>query len=173
MLFTSPVFLFLFLPLVLLLSWPRSLAWQNALLLWASLIFYAWGGVSYALILLGSIGCNYGIGRWLGTRKAIRSRKGVLALGLTINLGLLLVFKYANFVVGNIQLLQPPEEAIPWQAIILPLGISFYTFQAISYLVDVYRGTVQPQKNPVKLGLYIALFPQLIAGPIVRYQELA
>lgn len=173
MLFTSPVFLFLFLPLVILLSLPRSLRWQNGFLLFASIFFYAWGGVSYSAILVGSILLNYGIGRWLGSSSKPKSRKAILGLGVGINLALLVVFKYANFFVENLNFFKLPAEAIPWQGIILPLGISFFTFQAISYLVDVYRGQVAAQKNPVRLGLYIALFPQLIAGPIVRYKDLA
>ncbi|MFK7920750.1 MAG: MBOAT family protein [Bacteroidia bacterium] len=173
MLFTSPVFIFLFLPLVILLSLPRSLRWQNGFLLFASIFFYAWGGVSYSAILAGSILLNYGIGRWLGTRQKPKTKKTILGLGVGVNLALLVLFKYANFVVENLNYFQTPDEAIPWQGIILPLGISFFTFQAISYLVDVYRGQVIAQKNPVRLGLYIALFPQLIAGPIVRYKDLA
>ncbi|MEL7533091.1 MAG: MBOAT family protein [Bacteroidota bacterium] len=173
MLFTSPVFLFLFLPLVILLSLPRSLRWQNGFLLFASIFFYAWGGVSYSAILAGSILLNYGFGRWIGAKKSTKTRKSILGLGVGINLALLVVFKYANFFVDNLNQIRPPADAIPWQGIILPLGISFFTFQAISYLVDVYRVQVQAQKNLVKLGLYIALFPQLIAGPIVRYKDLA
>ncbi|MEM6342268.1 MAG: MBOAT family protein [Bacteroidota bacterium] len=173
MLFTSPVFLFLFLPLVLLLSLPRSLPWQNGFLLFASLFFYAWGGVSYSAILAASILLNYGFGRWIGAKQSPKASKYILGLGVGINLSILVVFKYANFLVENLNLWRPPAEAIPWQGIILPLGISFFTFQAISYLVDVYRGEVKAQKSLIKLGLYIALFPQLIAGPIVRYKDLA
>lgn len=173
MLFTSPVFLFLFLPLVILLSLPRSLRWQNGFLLFASLFFYAWGGVSYSAILAGSVLLNYGFGLWINATEGPKSRKRVLALGVGLNLAVLVIFKYANFFVENLNYFKPPEDAIPWQGIILPLGISFFTFQAISYLVDVYRKQVKPQKNPARLGLYISLFPQLIAGPIVRYKDLA
>ncbi|MBX2874187.1 MAG: MBOAT family protein [Saprospiraceae bacterium] len=174
MLFSSLIFLYSFLPLLLLalLLLPKS--WHNGILLLASLVFYAWGGVSYTVILLLSILLNYGIGRWIAARPAAGA-KSVLILGLVLNLGLLVFFKYALFLLTqiNIGLERLGEEALELPKIVLPLGISFFTFQGISYLVDVYRGTTEVQKNIGRLGLYIALFPQLIAGPIVRYQDLA
>lgn len=135
-----------------------------------SLIVYAWGGVSYTGMLLGSIGVNYGIGLLLH-----RPEKGIwLAVGIAVNLAVLAYFKYAMFAVGQANDLMRWIGSDGWTVprIALPLGISFYTFQAISYLVDTYRGTTPAQRNPLKLGLYISFFPQLIAGPIVRYQDL-
>ncbi len=174
MLFSSLIFLYSFLPLLLLalLLLPKS--WHNGILLLASLLFYAWGGVSYTLILLLSILLNYGIGRWIAARSDGRS-KPILILGLVLNLGLLIFFKYVLFFLSqiNVGLAELGQETIKLPKIVLPLGISFFTFQGISYLVDVYRGTTVVQKNIGRLGLYIALFPQLIAGPIVRYQDLA
>ncbi len=172
MLFSSLLFLWLFLPAVVLLTWFSPRRWRNPLLLLASLLFYAWGGVGYTTILLLSILLNYLLGRAIGSYPA--SAKGWLALGVVLNLASLAVFKYANWVALNVNgLLEltaiPPVDLPP---IALPIGISFYTFQAISYLVDVYRGTVTSQRSIFKLGLYISLFPQLIAGPIVRYKDL-
>lgn len=174
MLFSSLIFLYSFLPLLLLalLLLPKS--WHNGILLLASLVFYAWGGVSYTAILLISILLNYGIGRWIAARQPAAA-KPVLILGLVLNLGLLVFFKYVLFFVSqiNVGLEWLGKESVDLPKIVLPLGISFFTFQGISYLVDVYRGTTAVQKNIGRLGLYIALFPQLIAGPIVRYQDLA
>lgn len=174
MLFSSLIFLYSFLPLLLLalLLLPKN--WHNGVLLLASLVFYAWGGVSYTAILVLSILLNYGIGRWLGARPE-ESAKPILILGLVLNLGLLIFFKFILFFLAQINsgLGWLGQAPIGLPKIVLPLGISFFTFQGISYLVDVYRGTTQVQKHIGRLGLYIALFPQLIAGPIVRYQDLA
>lgn len=131
---------------------------------------YAWGGVSYTGILLGSIVGNYGVGRLLE-----RPEKRVwLTVGIAANLAILAYFKYATFAVRQandvLQGLGAPGWEVPRTA--LPLGISFYTFQAVSYLIDTYRGTTPAQRNPLRLGLYVSFFPQLIAGPIVRYRDL-
>jgi alginate O-acetyltransferase complex protein AlgI len=171
LLFSSLLFLWLFLPLVLLVYLPLPQRGRNAWLLLASLVFYAWGGVSYSAVLWASIGINYACGRAL----ARNPQRWVLALGVGGNLSLLAIFKYANFFTENI------NELLRWQSIppfelpriALPLGISFYTFQAISYLVDVYRGTTPGQRSLPRLALFISLFPQLIAGPIVRYHVIA
>ena len=173
MVFSSLTFLFLFLPfVVLLLTFCRATSYQNALLLLASLLFYAWGGVSYTLILVGSILLNYLFGILLG--KASRHRKAFFALAVTLNLSTLVFFKYANFLVDNFNVLSGVFglSSFTIRHIVLPIGISFYTSQGISYLTDVYRGQVQPQRDPIRLGAYIALFPQLIAGPIIRYHEI-
>lgn len=162
MIFSSTVFLFLFLPIVLLLHYiipQKYIAAKNAILLAASLFFYAWGEPVNVLLMLLSILCNYvfglGLGQCEGDRRA---RKRILVISLIFNLGLLFFFKYFNFVTGG----SFPE-------IVLPIGISFFTFQIMSYTIDVYLHNVEPQKNFLKLALYISLFPQLIAGPIVRY----
>lgn len=170
MLFSSLIFLWLALPLLWGGSWLLPRRWLNAYLLVASLLVYAWGGVSYTGLLLGSIGMNYLIGRRLtGTH-----RKAWLTLGVVLNVLLLGVFKYAVFVTGEVNDLLRlfGQVSLPEPQITLPLGISFYTFQAISYLVDTYRTVTPPQRRLDHLGLYIAFFPQLIAGPIVRYQDI-
>ncbi|MCB0633686.1 MAG: MBOAT family protein [Saprospiraceae bacterium] len=173
MLFSSLIFLYVFLPLVLLLILISPRTWHNAILLFASLVFYAWGGVSYSLILIGSIGMNYYLGIAIG-RATLPGTKGRwLGVGITLNLLLLGIFKYTHFLINNINSYLPPGQQLHLGKILLPLGISFYTFQAISYLMDVYHGRNTVQRNLPDLALYIALFPQLIAGPIVRYHDIA
>ena len=175
MVFSAPIFLFVFLPAVLLFYYllPRQL--KNIYLLIASLVFYAWGEIFYVLIMLVSIGFNYIFGLLLDNGRAGPRKKLVLATGIAINLALLGWFKYANFLVDNINQLIAMSGAgtVDWTPVHLPLGISFFTFQAISYLVDVYREENRAQRNLVDIALYISLFPQLIAGPIVRYHDIA
>lgn len=162
MVFSTPIFLFLFLPAVLVLNYiipKKYIAAKNVVLLIASLFFYAWGEPKNVLLMLLSIAVNYVCGLLLGRFDSDeKKRKVVLWASVVFNLGLLFFFKYFNFVTGGI-----------FPAIKLPIGISFFTFQIMSYTIDVYRRSVEPQKNLVKLALYISLFPQLIAGPIVRY----
>ena len=176
MLFSSTEFLYAFLPLTLLLyyifSFSRHL--KNIILLAASLWFYAWGEPRFVLIMIASIVCNYlvglGIG-WAKTKSNKTAEKAALVVGIVCNLGLLFVFKYLTFVLGNINAILPLPFAVP--EIALPIGISFFTFQSMSYIIDVYRDHAAVQKNPLDLALYVALFPQLIAGPIVRYETVA
>ena len=173
MVFSSLTFLFLFLPIVLfLLSLCRKIPYQNTLLFLSSVLFYAWGGVSYTLILLISIIVNFFAGNAI--QKSIRYRKLWFSIGIILDLSALVFFKYANFLVDNFNILNGLFGISPiiLKDIVLPIGISFYTFQAISYLTDVYRGQVRAQTNFIRLGTYIALFPQLIAGPIIRYHEI-
>ena len=172
MLFSSTIFLFLFLPITLLLFYLAKSSIRNIVLLFASLVFYAWGGVSYTAILIISILLNYLFGYLINKEK---NRKLFLTIGVGVNLMILGVFKYADFIVENINELNTviSFERIDQPNIILPIGISFFTFQAISYLVDIYRREVVYQKSLVNLALYISLFPQLIAGPIVRYHDIA
>lgn len=162
MVFSTPIFLFLFLPAVLVLNYiipKKYIAAKNVVLLIASLFFYAWGEPKNVLLMLLSIAVNYVCGLLLGRFDSDeKKRKVVLWASVVFNLGLLFFFKYFSFVTGG----RFPEIA-------LPIGISFFTFQIMSYTIDVYRRSVEPQKNLVKLALYISLFPQLIAGPIVRY----
>jgi alginate O-acetyltransferase complex protein AlgI len=171
MLFSSSVFLFIFLPAVLLGYYllPGQRA-RNLLLLGASLLFYAWGEPVYVFLMLFSICANYLLGRGIDARRG-GGRKALLILAVVLNLGLLFVFKYLNFTIENLNALLglhiPPVE------LSLPIGISFFTFQALSYCIDVYRGTAEVQRNILDLGLYISFFPQLIAGPIVRYNSVA
>ena len=149
---------------------------RNGLLLAASLFFYAWGETGYLLVLLLSIAINYLFGHWIDRSRGGARGRRVLGVAVGANLLLLLAaFKYANFTVDNLNLLLigvevPPVELAP---VHLPIGISFFTFQALTYLVEVYRRDAPAQRNPLRVALYIALFPQLIAGPIVRYREIA
>ena len=144
----------------------RKPALQNILLLLASLFFYAWGEPVYVLLLLFSIVFNWGCGMLMP-----RAKKPVLVLSVSVNLILLGVFKYADFVTNTLGRLLPFLH-IPRVALPLPIGISFFTFQAMAYIIDLYRGKYEVQKDPLKLALYISFFPQLIAGPIVRYSDI-
>lgn len=175
MVFSSPVFLFAFLPLVLLFYFLLRNKLRNYFLFLASLVFFAWGGVSYSVLFIISILFNYIIGRGIGKHPGSRTSSRYLAAGVFLNLLFLGIFKYANFIVENLNGLLTVLSYKPFAdpGIVLPVGISFYTFQAMSYLIDVYRKEAEVQKNPFNLGLYIALFPQLIAGPIVRYHDIA
>lgn len=175
MLFSSPVFLFVFLPVVLFLYYVLRDKQRNYFLLLSSLVFFAWGGVSYSILLVLSIIFNYFIGRGIGKHSGSKISSRYLGIGVFLNLLFLGIFKYANFIVENLNGVLEVLSYKPFgdPGIILPVGISFYTFQAMSYLIDVYRKDAEVQKNPFNLGLYIALFPQLIAGPIVRYHDIA
>jgi alginate O-acetyltransferase complex protein AlgI len=171
LLFSSSIFLYCFLPIVLIGSFLAPKKAQNFFLLIASLFFYAWGEKAYLLVMLSSILLNFITGIGIGK---VKSRKTILSLGVLLNLLLLIYYKYFNFIVDNIHafLLQPNEKLIASESIHLPIGISFFTFQGISYIVDVYKKNAIPERNPINLGLYISLFPQLIAGPIVRYSTI-
>lgn len=175
MLFSSIVFICFFLPLVLIgssvLSFSRGA--QNVFLLVASLVFYAWGEPVYVFLMIASILLNYVISMGIQRLEAdAKKRKIVLITGVALNLAILFVFKYAGFVVSNINFLLQ-KQVFPVPRLALPIGISFFTFQAISYIVDVYRHDAKAERNPLYLGLYISFFPQLIAGPIVRYKTIA
>ncbi len=175
MLFTSIPFIFYFLPLVILLYYLLSFSRlvQNILLFIASIVFYAWGEVEYLILMLISVIVNTILGIIVDKCRHKKTiSKLILWITCIYNLGVLFVFKYLNFVVRNINS-AIGKEAITIENIILPLGISFFTFQALSYVVDVYRGDAKAEKNPFYVGLYIAFFPQLIAGPIIRYNTVA
>ncbi len=171
MLFSSIEFLYWFLPLVLVLYFAVPFKFKNLILLIASLFFYFYGEKAYTLIMVGSIMVSYVSGlltdRYRGTKKA----KVFFWISVVISLGLLGYYKYVDFAIRNINMVL--GTGIPLLKVALPIGISFYTFQALSYNIDVYRGTVAVQKNPIKLLTYVSLFPQLIAGPIVRYETVA
>jgi len=180
MVFASPVFLFVFLPLTLLGYFTVRGKLRNVFLLLASLFFYAWGETAYVLIMIASICVNYFFG--ILVEQGMQKQAGLgaggrlaLAGGVTVNLLLLGYFKYANFLVGNLNIglarLSLPQIALG--PVHLPIGISFFTFHAISYLVDIYRRQCTAQRTFVQCALYIALFPQLIAGPILRYRDMA
>ena len=171
MLFSSPTFLYFFLPLVLLLHWLSGKRIRNVILLIFSLVFYAWGEPKYVLVLLLSILLNWGVGRLFSAD--IPKKSYILITGCSVNILLLVFFKYFGFLLGIAGLNKTIEGylSIEINSIHLPIGISFFTFQAISYLIDVYKGKVPPQKSLIDFGLYLSLFPQLIAGPIVRYTD--
>ena len=168
MLFTSITFLYYFLPLVLIFYFITPKKYRNIILLISSIIFYAYGEPKYVFLMLLEIIISY-YGAIL-IDKYPRYKETILAIFITIHLGLLCIFKYTNFLISNINNIFNSD--ISPLNIIMPIGISFYTFQIISYLVDVYRKKVPPQKNILTLATYISLFPQLIAGPIVRYKDI-
>lgn len=175
MVFSSSVFLIFFLPVVVIgyyLPFIGSRKYKNVFLLAASLIFYAYGEPVYVGILLLSIVFNWAAGRLIaGGEKNGGKRKNVLFFGVFVNLLSLFCFKYLNFTIWNLNHIFGMQ--IPGTGLLLPIGISFYTFQAISYLADIYTGKAKAQKSVLDVGVYIALFPQLVAGPIVRYDTIA
>ncbi|MCR4578338.1 MAG: MBOAT family protein [Clostridiales bacterium] len=172
MVFSSSAFLFFFLPITLLLYYACKInrTLSNAVLTVMSLMFYAWGEPRFVLVMLGSIVLNWLIALSIGKSRSPSRKKLYLALGITLNVLILGVFKYAGFVIRNINAL---GAHIADPGIALPIGISFFTFQAMSYIIDVYRGKGCAQKSLMNVCLYISFFPQLIAGPIVRYETVA
>ncbi len=169
MVFSSTVFMFLFLPVVLLLYYTvcrNNIALKNILLFLSSLFFYAWGEPFVVFLMIFSIIVNY----IFGLQMDRKNKKLFLILSVIFNLSFLFVFKYIDFTLETIGFVL--QRDLFKTNIALPIGISFYTFQAMSYVIDVFRGQVKPQRNLINLGLYIALFPQLIAGPIVRYSTI-
>ena len=171
MLFSSIPFLYYFLPAVLLCYFlvPRCL--KNSVLLIFSLIFYGWGEPKLLALMVATIAVFYVCGLAIEKAKAASWKKFWLILSAVIGLGLLAVFKYADFFIDSFNAVT--GMGLPLLKIALPVGISFYTFQCLSYTVDVYRGDVPAQRNPVSFGAYVSMFPQLIAGPIVRYADIA
>jgi len=159
MVFSSSVFLLLFLPIAIAIYYNpivKARGFKNIFLLLASLAFYAWGEPKYVFIMLATIGVNWAL--------ALKIDKMKLIMAIVLDIGLLFVYKYLNFTAYNL--------GLPVPGVVLPIGISFFTFQMISYMVDVYRGKAQPQRNILNCALYISFFPQLIAGPIVRYADI-
>lgn len=171
MLFSSIPFLYYFLPTVLIVYFlaPRQL--KNTVLLLFSLFFYGWGEPKYLVLMVFSILLFYGCGLAIGYSRKVAQKKFWLIVSIVISLALLGIFKYADFFVSSFNAVT--GLSIPLLRLALPIGISFYTFQCLSYTIDVYRGDAQPQKNPISFGAYVSLFPQLIAGPIVRYVDVA
>ena len=171
MVFSSMTFLFVFLPLLLAAYYllpARARAWRNGVLLAFSLFFYAYGGPPFLLLMLLSIAVNYTGALWAAPGR--RHPKAAMIAATAVDLALLGWFKYAVFLFSN---LARVWTGLPVPEVTLPIGISFFTFQGLSYVLDVYRGQAQPQRNPLHVALYISLFPQLVAGPIVRYTTVA
>ena len=175
MVFSTNTFLFLFLPAVLIAYYipfvRKRRKLSNFILTAASIFFYAWGEPVYVLLMLFSILMNWAFGLIVSKNSGTKKAKIAVALSAVINISILFVFKYLTFILKNFNLLF--NKNIDTLEIALPIGISFFTFQAMSYVIDVYRGRGSAQKNPLNVALYISFFPQLIAGPIVRYETVA
>ena len=198
MLFNSMVFLWVFLPVVIIVNFILSILkfkdesqrirLKNLFLLLSSFVFYAWGGIYYLLIMIGTIVIDYAGGRFIDNNKDdIKKKKTGLIVTITLNLSVLFFFKYFNMVViiienilslgakGFVNAMKYMEGtgALGIKGIVLPIGISFFTFQAMSYVIDVYKGESEAQENILDFALYVSLFPQLIAGPIVQYKDVS
>lgn len=172
MVFSSPIFLFLFLPITLIGNFIFRKNLCNLFLLAMSLVFYAWGEPKFVFVMIGVVLLDYLFGLWVDhAKKYGRSTRLPIVLTVVVNVGLLFIFKYLNFTTQNLHALI--GDRIPVTQIALPIGISFFTFQAMSYVFDVNAGKGRVQRNPLNVLLYVSLFPQLIAGPIVRYQTVA
>src|SRR6266567_2038949 len=175
MVFSSPIFLFLFLPITLGIYYMLRGRARNLWLLGASLVFYGWGEPKFLFVMLASIVSNFLLALWIERSRNTRQARIALTLAVVVNIGLLATFKYANFFVDGLNtaagVLSLRQLLIP--AIALPIGISFFTFHALSYVIDVYRGDAPAQRNPFDMALYISLFSQLVAGPIIRYHDIA
>jgi alginate O-acetyltransferase complex protein AlgI len=178
MVFSSTVFLFLFLPAVIAAHFIAPVRWRNAILVAASLLFYGWGEPGFLPVVALSVALNFCFAQLIERAAGQGRRRGILILAATLNIGLLVVFKYAGFLADSANSLEhwlapraAPLPALP--AIALPLGISFFTFHALSYLIDIYRREAPAQRSLSLLALYVLFFPQLVAGPIVRYHEIA
>ena len=171
MLFSSIPFLYYFLPAVMLCYFLSPKCLKNTVLLLFSLVFYAWGEPKYVFLMIATILLFYGCGLAIGRAQKQSWKRVWLCVSIVTGIGFLAVFKYADFFIENFN--AATGLSVPFLRLALPVGISFYTFQSLSYTVDVYRGNVPVQKNPIKFGAYVTLFPQLIAGPIVRYVDVA
>ena len=171
MLFSSITFLYCFLPCVLLLYFIVPNRMKNTVLLLASLFFYGWGEPKYLIFMLASVTQSYIAALLVERFRGTKIAKAALAVSAVASLGLLAYCKYADFFIGNFNAVT--GLSVPLLRVALPVGISFYTFQILSYVIDVYRGDVPAQRNFIDLAMYVAMFPQLIAGPIVRYSDIA
>ncbi len=171
MVFSSVFFIFAFLPSVLIVYYLINPRYRNVFLLISSLLYYAWGEPKFVLVMIASIIINYSCGLLVDVMNAkLGIRRLILFLAVMLNLGLLFYYKYFMFFITMTNRVFQTHFSVP--AIVLPIGISFFTFQGMSYVIDVYKRTVSAQRNPIHVGTYIALFPQLIAGPIVRYVDI-
>jgi len=175
MVFSSIIFLLFFLPVFLITYYLLGKRYKNTVVLLFSILFYSWGSPKFIFVILVTTFVDFYIVKWMYGITNNFQRKSLLTLSVLINLGLLFYFKYCNFFIENVNVFLSifGKGDIHWTKLVLPLGISFYTFETITYVVDVYRGVHKPLKNFWDYQLYIILFPKLIAGPIVRYYELA
>ena len=175
MVFSSNIFLFFFLPIFLIAYFITPQKFRNYTLLLFSLIFYAYGAPDFVFLLVGECIVNYFIVRGMAKTEKTGTKKWLCALSIVMALGLLLYFKYANFFMENLNAILgwAHHEPVDWMKVALPIGISFFTFQSITYTLDVYRGTTPPSNKLTDYVLYIMMFPQLIAGPIVNYNSVA
>ena len=184
MVFSTPVFLFLFLPLILLIYYVTPKKGQNLIILLSGLLFYSWGEPIYVVVMLISTMIDYFAGLVMNKYEGRKGPRTVcLIVSLVMNLGLLGVFKYSGFIAENINAIAGQQlidinnmnffgiDFLPMN--MLPIGISFFTFQSMSYTIDLYMGNVKVQKNPISFAAFVTLFPQIVAGPIVRYDDVA
>lgn len=172
MVFSSLIFLCLFLPAALLVyNFSKNITYKNAVLVLFSLVFYAWGEPVWVILLIFSASLDYMNGLIIDRNYGTPKARAALACSLIINLGILAVFKYSTFIVENLNLLLPVK--LPEPTFSLPIGISFYTFQTLSYTIDLYRGRTRVQRSLLSYMAYLSMFPQLVAGPIVRYSDIA
>lgn len=171
MVFSSLMFLFKFLPIALILIYSAPKKYRNAVLFVLSLVFYSWGEVRYIVIMLASVLVDYTVSNLMVRDRSTQAQKqGLLLTSVFFNLGMLIFFKYTGFFTHNLNTIL--GLSLPILEYTLPLGISFYTFQTMSYTIDVYKGKVEAERNIINFGAYVALFPQLIAGPIVKYRQI-
>ncbi len=175
MVFSSSLFLLYFLPVFLLFYYFADAKYKNYVALVGSIFFYAWGAPRFIFVILGTTFLDFHLVKWMSQTKSQLNRRLMLTLSVSVNLGLLFYFKYSNFFVENVNAVLSVfgTGSIHWTKLILPIGISFYTFETITYVVDVYRRVHKPLTNFWEYQLYIILFPKLIAGPIIRYHDLA
>lgn len=175
MIFSSIVFICYFLPVFLLVYFLASKSMKNWVILAGSIFFYAWGAPRFIFVILGTTFIDFHLVRAMDESTSDRKRKALLFLSVCINLGLLVYFKYSNFFIDNLNLLLDSVgmNTMPWMKLALPIGISFYTFETLTYVIDVYRRVHAPLKRFWDYQLYIILFPKLIAGPIIRYHDIA
>lgn len=171
MVFSGITYLVYFLPVFIFLYHLVPHKFKNAVILAASIYFYSWGGPKFIFVILGTTFLDFLLVNAMQNQKTQKAKRGYLIVSLCLNLGLLFYFKYCNFFIENINALLGTE--ISWVKVVLPIGISFYTFESLTYVVDVYRGVHKPLKNVWHYQTYILLFPKLIAGPIVRYHDIA
>ncbi len=175
MVFSSIIFIFLFIPFFFLAYFLVPRVFKNAVILLGSIGFYAWGAPEFIFVILGTTLFDFFVVKWMAAASSVSKRKALLCFSISINLGLLVYFKYSNFFVENVNLLLQGIglKEVAWVKLVLPIGISFYTFETLTYVVDVYRGVHKPLKKFWDYQLYIILFPKMIAGPIIRFHDFA